>query len=68
MRKGEATNSLLSKVVAPEVPANPSIVVESKLSAFINVCKQILAKLKDNNFAKDDILAVHLALDEAFVE
>jgi serine/threonine-protein kinase RsbW len=67
MKKGEATNFMLSKPVALEVPVNYSIVVESKLSAFGNVYKQVLRKLKDYHFNEDDIFAIHLALDEAFV-
>ena len=67
MGEREATNSLLSKQVSPEAPVNRSIAVESRLSAFVNVCKLILAELKDHKFNEDDIFAVHLALDEAFV-
>jgi len=33
----------------------------------VDVCKQILAKLKANQFCKDDIFAVHLTLEEAFL-
>jgi len=67
MIKREATNSLFSELVVPGVSVKRSTVVESELSAFINMCKQILAKLEDYDFDKDDIFAVHLALDEAFV-
>ncbi len=67
MRQREAPNSLLSKLVSPEASVNHSVVVESKLSALVNVCKQILVELKDYDFNEDDIFAVHLALDEAFV-
>jgi serine/threonine-protein kinase RsbW len=31
------------------------------------VCEQILPKLETNGFSKDDIFAVHLALEEAFL-
>ena len=68
MKQREAYNSLLSKFVSPEAPVNRSIVIESRLSASVNVCKQILAELRDYNFNEDDIFAVHLALDEAFVD
>jgi len=66
MIKREATNSLFSKLVALGVSVKRSTVVESKLSAFVSVCKQILAKLEDYDFDNDDIFAVHLALEEAF--
>jgi len=44
-----------------------SIVVESRTSAIVGVCEQILSKLEDNGFSKEDIFAVHLALEEAFL-
>ena len=50
-----------------ETPTNYSLVVESKPSAAVSVCEEILPKLKDNGFDKDDIFAVHLTLEEAFL-
>ena len=44
-----------------------SIVVESKPSAVVEVCKHIIAKLEALKFGKDDIFAVHLTLEEAFL-
>lgn len=46
---------------------NYSMVVESRPSAIVGVCEQILSKLEANGFDKDDIFAVHLALEEAFL-
>jgi serine/threonine-protein kinase RsbW len=46
---------------------NYSMVVVSRPSAIVGVCEQILPKLKANGFDKDDIFAVHLALEEAFL-
>ncbi len=46
---------------------NCSIVVESKSSAVADLCAQILSKLKEHNFDKDDIFAVHLTFEEAFL-
>ena len=43
-----------------------SIVVESMPSAIVEVCRQILPKLEDYDFSKEDIFATHLALEEAF--
>jgi len=53
--------------MASEAPISCSIVVESKPSAVVEVCKQILPKLEANSFGKDDIFAVHLTLEEAFL-
>lgn len=50
-----------------KTPTNYSIVAESNPSAVVGVCKQILSKLEENNFGKDDIFAVHLTLEEAFL-
>ncbi|MHC4171278.1 MAG: ATP-binding protein [Planctomycetota bacterium] len=53
--------------MASEAPINCSLVVESKSSAVVEVCRQILSKLEENSFDKDDIFAVHLTLEEAFL-
>ncbi|UCC98624.1 MAG: ATP-binding protein [Phycisphaerales bacterium] len=53
--------------MASEAPISCSMVVESKSSAVSEVCKQILSKLEAYNFGKDDIFAVHLTLEEAFL-
>lgn len=50
-----------------ETPNSDSVIVESRLSAIGEVCKQILSKLQGNSFSEDDIFAVHLALEEAFI-
>jgi serine/threonine-protein kinase RsbW len=48
-------------------PINVSIVVKSRPSAVVEVCEQVLSKLESYGFDKDDIFAVHLALEEAFL-
>ncbi|MDD5327362.1 MAG: ATP-binding protein [Phycisphaerae bacterium] len=48
-------------------PITRSIAVESTPSAINEVCRGILPSLEANNFSKEDIFAVHLALEEAFV-
>jgi len=53
--------------MASEAPINCSIVVDSKSSAVVDVCNEILSKLEENKFDKDDIFAVHLTLEEAFL-
>ncbi len=50
-----------------KAPINCSMVVESKPSAVVGVYEQILSKLENNGFSKEDIFAVHLALEEAFL-
>jgi len=50
-----------------EAPISRSMVVESKPSAIVGVCKEILSKLENNGFSKEDIFAVHLAVEEAFL-
>jgi len=53
--------------MASEAPINCSIVVESKSSVVVDVCEQILSRLEEHNFDEDDIFAVHLTLEEAFL-
>ena len=53
--------------MASEAPINCSIVVDSKSSAVVDVCEEILSKLEEYKFDKDDIFAVHLTLEEAFL-
>ena len=53
--------------MASEAPISCSIVVASTLSASGNVCHGIMSRLKDNGFSREDLFAVHLALQEAFV-
>lgn len=48
-------------------PNNCSMVVESKPFAITKVCEQILPKLKSHGFSDDDVFAVHLAIEEAFL-
>ena len=50
-----------------KAPINCSMVVESKPSAVVGVYEQILSKLENNGFSKEDVFAVHLALEEAFL-
>jgi serine/threonine-protein kinase RsbW len=53
--------------MASKTPINSSIVVESKASAVVEVCNEILTKLEEHKFDKDDIFAVHLTFEEAFL-
>jgi len=50
-----------------EAPINRSVAAESKPSAIVQVYRQILSELEARNFSQGDIFAVHLALEEAFI-
>jgi len=50
-----------------KTPTYHKMVVESTLSATAAVTEQILSELQANNFSQEDIFAVHLALEEAFL-
>lgn len=50
-----------------ESPITCSVVVDSKPSAIVGVCSKILSALQSNRFSQDDIFAVHLAIEEAFI-
>jgi len=53
--------------MALDIPTNSSVVVQSQPLALDGVYKQILSRLKQNNYSDDDIFAVHLAFEEAFL-
>lgn len=53
--------------MAAETPVRCSLVVKSEPSALGRPCRQILAALDAKGFSQDDIFAVHLALEEAFL-
>ena len=44
-----------------------SVVLENTSEAVSVVCKEILSELDKNKFSKDDIFAIHLAIEEAFI-
>jgi serine/threonine-protein kinase RsbW len=50
-----------------DTPARCSITVQSTPSVLDGLYKQILAKLKANDYSDDDIFGVHLALEEGFI-
>jgi serine/threonine-protein kinase RsbW len=53
--------------MAAEMPVRRSVVVESRPSALEQSCREILSALEAGGFSQDDIFAVHLALEEAFL-
>jgi len=53
--------------MAAEMPVRRSFAVESRSSAFEAWWREILSALEAHGFSQDDIFAVHLALEEAFL-
>ena len=53
--------------MAAETPVRAAIVVKSKPSALGPPRRQILSALEAKGFSQDDVFAVHLALEEAFL-
>lgn len=49
------------------MPISRSVVVPSTQTAIADVYRQIMPGLQANDFSQEDIFAVHLALEEAFV-
>ena len=50
-----------------KVPINRSMTLESRPSVIEDECRWILTQLEANEFSPEDIFAVHLALEEAFI-
>ena len=44
-----------------------SLVVSSTMEAANEACQQMLADARANRFNKEDVFAIHLALEEAFL-
>src|SRR5512137_871116 len=53
--------------MALNTPISRSLVVSSTPSAVTEVYKMILPGLQANTFSEDDIFAIHLALEEGFI-
>lgn len=53
--------------MASEVPISLSVIVESKPSGLKEPCLRLLAALEEKGYTQDDVFAVHLALEEAFL-
>jgi serine/threonine-protein kinase RsbW len=53
--------------MASETPIQAAVVLESKSSSLVEPCRQILSALQEKDFSEDDVFAVHLALEEAFL-
>ena len=59
--------SRLCKPMTSKVFATQSVVIHSSSSAISEVYEWVLSQLKANNFSREDIFGVHLALQEAFI-
>jgi serine/threonine-protein kinase RsbW len=53
--------------MALNMPISRSVVVSSTPAAVIDIFRQIVPSLQANNFTEEDIFAVHLAIEEAFI-
>lgn len=53
--------------MASESPIRRSVIVDSRFSAMTSVCNQILSTLEQSSYSQDDVFAVHLAVEEAFL-
>ena len=53
--------------MAMNMPISRSVVVSSTPTAIIDVFKEMVKGLQANNFSEEDIFAIHLALEEAFI-
>ena len=49
------------------MPVSRSVVVSSTPSAVVDVFSQIQPALQANGFSEEDIFAIHLAIEEAFI-
>jgi len=54
-------------LMGSQTPVSCSVVLESRPSAAEEVCRRILRELEDRGYTSDDVFAVHLALEEAFI-
>lgn len=50
-----------------ENPGYRSLVISSTKAAAAEACKELLADVEANDYAREDVFAIHLALDEAVV-
>ncbi len=53
--------------MASKTPIQSSIVIESKPSGLREPCERLLSLLEEKGYTQDDLFAVHLALEEAFL-
>jgi serine/threonine-protein kinase RsbW len=53
--------------MASKTPIHSAIVIESKPSGLREPCERLLSILEERGYTQDDMFAVHLALEEAFL-
>ena len=53
--------------MASEAPIHSSIVVDSRASSLREPCQRLLSALEKRGFSQSDVFAVHLAVEEVFL-
>lgn len=53
--------------MASEAPTHSSMTVESKPAGLREPCERLLSVMEEKGYTQDDMFAVHLALEEAFL-
>ena len=53
--------------MSSKTPIGRSLVVNSRPSSAVDLCDRILSELKEWNFEQEDVFAIHLALEETFI-
>ena len=53
--------------MASEAPIRSSIVMESRPAGLQEPCQRLLSLMAERGYSQDDLFAVHLALEEAFL-
>ena len=57
----------IHNIMSSKLPSSHSIALKGSTNVIPQICEQILAEIKANDFTGEDIFAVHLAIEEAFV-
>ena len=53
--------------MSSKTPIGHSLIVNSRPSSAVDVCDRILSELKEWDFKQEDVFAIHLALEETFI-
>lgn len=53
--------------MASKAKVQKSIEIKSHASELERVCREILTEAASNSFTSEDVFAIHLALEEAFI-
>ena len=55
------------KLMVSEFSAYKSVIIAGGISALEDICRQLLAEATENDFDAEEIFAIHIALEEAFL-